>query len=54
MLQGLRLENAEGSKEGSQVFRFSVAGLRLVKAEGSKGGLQVYRFSVAGSETCKG
>ena len=26
VLQGLRLVKAEGSKEGSQVFRFSVAG----------------------------
>ena len=51
MLQILRLIKAEGSKEGSQVFRL---GLRLVKAEVSKEDLQVLRISAVGSETSKG
>ena len=54
-MQRLRLAEAKGSKEGSQILRFSVpVSETCSNAEGSKEGSQVFRFSVAGSVTSKG
>ena len=52
MLQGLRHIKAEGSKEVSQDFSFSVAGTETCKGC-RKEGSWVFRFNVAGSATCK-